>query len=162
MAIADELLKLQQLRQSGAIDEDEFRRAKERIINGKSSTGMPFMDSFLTGDAESQTRQWGMLLHLSILAGYPLPIVGFVVPILIWQLKKTELPGLDEHGKNAVNWIISAMIYGVACGILYFVFIGMILLPVLVICTVVFSIIAGIKANNGEVWKYPGAIAFFK
>jgi uncharacterized Tic20 family protein len=54
------------------------------------------------------------------------------------------------------------MIYGVACGILYFVFIGMILLPVLVICTVVFSIIAGIKANNGEVWKYPGAIAFFK
>jgi hypothetical protein len=161
MDIADELQKLQQLRQSGAIDEDEYDRAKAKILDGQPAAGMPFTGNFLSGDADSQTRQWGMLLHLSMLAGFVVPFGGFIAPILIWQLKKTDLPGLDAHGKNAVNWIISAVIYGLVCAILCFVFIGFLLLPILGVLAVAFPIVAGIKANNGEVWKYPGAIAFF-
>jgi uncharacterized Tic20 family protein len=44
-----------------------------------------------------------MLLRLSMLAGYMVPMAGLIVPIVIWQLKKAELPVLDPHGKNAVN-----------------------------------------------------------
>jgi len=40
-----------------------------------------------------------MFLHFSLLAGYVVPIAGLIAPIIIWQLKKNELPGLDEHGK---------------------------------------------------------------
>jgi uncharacterized protein len=155
MDIADELQKLQQLRQSGAISEEEYNRAKDKIL-----TGQPIMGNFLSGDADSQTRQWGMILHLSLLLSFS--AVGIVVPILIWQLKKSDLPGLDEHGKNAVNWIISAFIYSIVGFILIPVLVGIPILSILGILTVVFPIIAAIKANSGEAWKYPGAIAFLK
>ena len=111
---------------------------------------------------ESETRQWGMILHLSMLAGYAVPYAGLIAPILIWQLKKNELPGIDIHGKNAANWIISMIIYSVVCFLLAFVVIGVPLFIILCVLGVIFPIIAGIKANNGEVWKYPGAIGFFR
>lgn len=161
MNLADELQKLQQLRQSGAINEEEFQRAKEKVLSGQSAGGPAYSGSFLAGDAEMQTRQWGMILHLSQFLGYIVPFAGFVAPVLIWQLKKTELPGLEPHGKNAVNWIISALIYGVVCLILSPVFIGFLLAPILVILCIIYPILAAMKANNGEVWKYPGAISFF-
>ena len=90
------------------------------------------------------------------------PIAGVVVPILIWQLKKAELPGLDVHGKNAINWIISAFIYAGVGFILTRAIIGGPLLIVLCVLGVVFPIIAAIKANNGLVWQYPLTIQVLK
>jgi uncharacterized protein len=158
MDVATELEKLQQLRQSGAISADEYERAKARLLDAqpKSASGL------LGGDAESRARQWAMILHLSLLAGFVGPFGGFIAPVLIWQLKKDEYPAIDEHGKNAVNWIISAVIYGLGSAILCFVFVGFLLLLILGVVAVAFPLIAGIKANSGEVWKYPGAIGFFK
>ena len=103
-----------------------------------------------------------MFLHLSQLAGFVLPLAGLIVPILIWQIKKVELPGIDVHGKIVVNWIISAVLYGIGCVILLFVLVGIPLLLALLILAVVFPIVGGIKANNGETWKYPLSIAFLK
>lgn len=112
---------------------------------------------------EQETRQWALALHLSVLAGYAVPLAGLIVPILIWQLKKADLPGLDVHGKNAVNWIISHIIYAIVSVILCFACgIGIPLLVALGIVALIFPIIAGIKANEGEVWKYPMAISFLK
>jgi hypothetical protein len=111
---------------------------------------------------EQQTRQWAFFLHLSVLAGLVVPIAGVVVPILIWQLKKAELPGLDVHGINAINWMISELIYAVVGVILVDVIIGGPLLIVLCVLGVVFPIIAAIKANNGVVWQYPFSIQVLK
>jgi uncharacterized Tic20 family protein len=66
------------------------------------------------------------------------------------------------HGKNAVNWMISELIYAVVGFILVFVIIGGPLLIVLGVLGVVFPIIAAIKANNGEVWQYPLTIQVLK
>jgi uncharacterized protein len=110
-------------------------------------------------------RQWAMFLHFSLLAGI-IPglghLVAIVLPIIIWQVKKAEFPEIDAHGKVVVNWIISAIIYGIVCGLLFFVFIGLPLLIVLAALWIIFPIIGGIKANNGELWKYPLSIQFFK
>jgi len=166
MSIADDLQKLQQLRQSGAIDDHEFALAKARVLNGapeaQPDAAVPFESAWVGPTAhEQETRRWGLLLHLSVLASYALPIAGVVVPIAIWQLKKDELPKIDVHGKNAINWIISFIIYAAVCGILVPVFgIGIPLLMALGVAAVVFPIVAGIKANQGEVWKYPMAFSF--
>ena len=69
---------------------------------------------------------------------------------------------IDTHGKVVVNWIISAVIYGVACLLLTFMFIGIPLLYVLAALCIIFPIIGGIKANNGELWKYPLSIQILK
>jgi uncharacterized Tic20 family protein len=60
------------------------------------------------------------------------------------------------------NWLISALLYGVLCIPLAFVFIGFFLALALAVLGIVFPIIGGIKANNGEVWKYPLSITFLK
>ncbi len=103
-----------------------------------------------------------MLLHLSQLANFLVPLGGLIVPIVIWQVKKTELPGIDVHGKIVVNWIISALLYGIGCFILFFLLIGIPMLVALGIIAIIFPIVGGIKANNGEAWKYPLSITFFK
>jgi uncharacterized Tic20 family protein len=162
MSIADDLQKLDQLRQSGALNDDEFALAKARLLSPPPETAAPGPVAPPPLSLERQTRQWAFLLHLSMLAGFLLPLAGLIVPIVIWQLNKAELPGLDPHGKNAVNWIITEVIYALLGGLLVFFTIGIPLLIVVSVLGIVFPIIAAIKANNGEVWKYPLAISFLK
>src|SRR5271157_1172512 len=109
MNLTDELQKLEQLHQSGAIDDDEFTLAKAKLLNGSSVAApgkAPLFEEFGSDPAalDKQARQWGFLLHISVLAGFAVPIAGLIVPIVIWQLMKPTVPGIDEHGKNVVNW----------------------------------------------------------
>ncbi len=116
---------------------------------------------FATGDVEQQTRQWAMFLHFSLLAGRFVPLAGLILPIVLWQIKKTELPGIDIHGKVVANWIVSELLYLVVSIVLLFVIVGIFFLLGLLVLGVVFPIIGGIKASNGEVWRYPLSIRFF-
>lgn len=103
-----------------------------------------------------------MILHISQLSGAVVPVAGWAVPVLLWQLKKTEMPALDEHGKMVVNWIISELIYAVAGVILTVVLIGIPMLVVLGLASVIFPIIGAVKANNGELWNYPLTLKILK
>jgi hypothetical protein len=159
MNVADELQKLQQLRQSGALSDEEYAKAKAKLLNAPpGGPGVPMAPV----DMEQQTRQWAMFLHLSQLAGFLVPFAGLIAPIVIWQIKKTELPGLDVHGKIVVNWIISELLYGIVSFILVFAIVGIPLLIAVLALAIIFPILGGVKASNGEVWKYPLSIPFFK
>jgi uncharacterized Tic20 family protein len=164
MNISDELQKLQQMHQSGALSDEEFARAKEKLLGGSTEIqeGRGLFGESAPASLGQQTRQWAFFLHISQLAGFVVPLAGLIAPIVIWQLKKDELPGLDAHGKNVVNWIISEIIYLMVSVLLVFVVIGIPLLIALGVCGIVFPILGAIKANNGEVWKYPLAITFLK
>jgi uncharacterized protein len=167
MSIADELQKLDELHRAGKLSDEEFARAKATALADSASPATAAPPSTPPAEAlaeakERQTRQWAMFLHLSLLAGFLVPFAGLIVPIVIWQLKKEELPGIDVHGKVVVNWIISGIIYMIASGLLIFVLIGIPLLIALCIVGVVFPIIGAIKANDGIVWKYPLTITFLK
>jgi uncharacterized protein len=166
MTISDDLQALQQLRESGALNDDEFALAKTKLLT-EQVDAQPAWDLTAAADVgpekdDHQTRQWAFILHISVLGGFVMPFAGLIAPIVIWQLKKDELPGIDAHGKNAVNWIISAMIYAVVCVLLVFVIIGIPMLMTLGAAGVAFPIIAAIKANHGELWKYPLSITFLK
>ena len=103
-----------------------------------------------------------MVLHLSQLAVFLFPPAGLVLPILIWQIKKAEMPEIDAHGKIVANWLISALIYSAVCIPLLFVVVGYFLYIIIILGVVVFPIIGAVKASNGELWKYPLSIPFFK
>lgn len=150
MSIVEELERLQQLRDLGTMSEEEFLQAKAKLLNE------PTFDS----DIERRTRLWAMCLHLSVFAGYAAPFAGFIAPILIWQLMKEDLPGLDAHGRIVVNWIISSIIYTVVSAILCLVLIGIPMLIAVGIMAVVFPIVGAIKANEGVAWRYPLTISF--
>ncbi len=97
-----------------------------------------------------------MFIHFSVLAGWAIPLAGLIVPILLWQIKKDELPGIVPHVHVVFNWILTSLVYGVICIILTFVLIGILGFIALGIATVIFSVVGGLKANEGEVWEYPG------
>ena len=111
---------------------------------------------------ERESRQWSMFLHLSVLTGFIVPLAGLVAPIVIWQMKKDDSPKLDMHGKIMVNWVLSMILYMIVSVVLSFVVIGLPMLLALVVLNIVFPIIGGIKANNGETWRYPLSIRFMK
>ena len=107
---------------------------------------------------DRDANNWAMVLHLSQFAGYASFGLGFLVPILIWQLKKQQYPSLDEHGREVVNWMISAVIYGVICAVLWLMLIGIPLMMLLGALAVIYPIVGGIKASDGQLWRYPGTI----
>ena len=109
-----------------------------------------------------QPNQWAMFVHFSVLAGFVVPFAGLILPIILWQIKKDEIPEIDVHGKIVVNWLISAIIYSAVGVLLTFVLIGIPLLFILAGLCIVFPVIGGIKANNGEVWNYPLTIQILK
>jgi len=107
---------------------------------------------------DRDTSQWAMFIHFSILAGWIVPIGGLIVPIILWQLKKDELPGTVAHAHVVLNWIVSSLVYAMICFILTFIVIGIFGFIALGLATVIFAIVGGIKANEGELWEYPGTI----
>lgn len=107
---------------------------------------------------ERETNMWAMFLHFSILCGWAVPLAGLIVPIIIWQLKKDDLPGTVPHAYVVLNWIVTSLVYSLICFILTFIVIGVFGFIALGIATIIFSVVGGVKANNGELWEYPGTI----
>ena len=112
----------------------------------------------VTGGPSAEERQWAMFAHLSALAGLVIPFGSIIGPLVIWPIKKDTMPFVNDQGKEALNFNITVAIAAIVCWILFFVLIGMLLLPVLVILWLVFVIIATIKANEGTTYRYPFAL----
>jgi len=114
------------------------------------------------GPPSKDASTWAMFCHLAGLGWLIIPLIGGIIgPLILWQIKKDQYPFVDQHGKEAMNFQISMLIYGListvlilACGL------GLVLLPLVVIADVTFAIIAAVKAANGEGWRYPLSIRF--
>ena len=109
-----------------------------------------------------QEKQWALICHLSGLSGYLIPFGNLIVPIIIWSMKKDEMPMVDAHGKEVINFQISFTIWAAISIIFVFILIGIPLLIALLVLQVVFIIIAAIKADSGELYHYPLTIRFIK
>lgn len=112
---------------------------------------------------EAQERTWAALTHAATFTAYVTGGVGLIVgPLVMWLIKKDQMPFVDVHGKQAVNFNLSMLIYLIVAAISIFAFIGFVLFPALLIFHLVVSIIAAVKASNGEYYSYPLAIRFIQ
>lgn len=109
-----------------------------------------------------EEKQMGLFLHLSRIADAFVFPIGAILTIVLWLTQKDKMPALDAHGKMVTNWMISSFIYMFASLLLMFVLIGFFIVPVIWLLMIIFPIIGGIKANNGELWEYPLTIKFLK
>ena len=116
------------------------------------------------GGIPQSAKQWAMFCHLAALAGYiGIPFGNVVGPLIVWLIKKDEFAYVDQQGKEALNFQISLLIYCIAAtpllcvaGLAVVVWIG------LAVFGLVCLILAAIKANQGEDFKYPLCIRFIK
>ena len=159
MSMADEIEKLNQLRLSGAIAEEEYQTSKSALLNGQQVADKKPNQVVVSTQMDEKT--WAILLHLSQFCGFLIPLAGLVVPIVLWQVKKNESQLIDQHGRIVANWLVTAFIAGIVFFMLSFLLIGIPLLILLGVLCIVFPIVGAIKANDGIAWPYPGSYRFF-
>ena len=102
-----------------------------------------------------EERNMAMFCHLGAFAGFIIPFGSIIVPLVIWLMKKDESEYVDYHGKESLNFQITMFVAFVIAIILVFVIIGIPLLIGLAIFQVVMIIVAGIKASDGNYYRYP-------
>ena len=103
-----------------------------------------------------EERNWAMLSHLSALTGYiGIPFGHIIAPLIIYLMKKDESPFVAEQARESLNFQISMSIYAVISGVLVLILIGFLLLAAVWVAGVVLTVIASVKAANGEGYRYP-------
>ena len=108
-----------------------------------------------------ENQQLIVFMHLSQLFNLFSGILGFLVPLFIWQSKKTEVYELDIHGKAIVNFQISIFIIGIFCIPLIFLLgIGLIGIYLLLLISLIFPVINAIRASAGSLPNYPKIFRF--
>ncbi|MEL7306712.1 MAG: DUF4870 domain-containing protein [Pseudomonadota bacterium] len=112
--------------------------------------------------ADKEQRTWAMFCHLSALAGLLFPFGSVIGPLIIWLVKKEEMPLVAEHGRKSLNFQLTMMIAYIVCFMLMFVVVGVILLPLVALFSLIMVVVSAIKANDGKEVKYPMAIEFIK
>ncbi|TVP89191.1 MAG: DUF4870 domain-containing protein [Pseudomonadaceae bacterium] len=104
---------------------------------------------------DAEARKWALIAHLSGLIGFLIPFGSLIGPLLVWQLKKDADPFIDDQGKEALNFQITVAIAGLICVLLMVVLIGLLLIWVVIIGALVLMVIAAIKSNEGQAYRYP-------
>ena len=100
-------------------------------------------------------RTWAMLCHFSAFSGLIFPFGNFLAPLIIWLIKKEEMPFIEDQGKEVLNFQISMTIYLLISGLLCIILIGIPIVIGLVIFCFIITIIAAISANDGTPYRYP-------
>ena len=86
---------------------------------------------------------------------------GFIVPLILWLTKKDEIEGMDEHGKNVINFQVTMFliallsipgIFLLGLGILSLIWVG--------IVSFVMPIVNAVRASNGQAPSYFSTIRF--
>jgi uncharacterized protein len=118
-------------------------------------------------------RKYASWIHLAGLiggivaafsSGISLPVV-LVVVIVMWLSRRDESVFIDDHGREAVNFQISLLLYALilfpiavvlTCGI------GFILIIPIAILAIVGTASASSAAKRGEYFRYPATIRLLR
>lgn len=107
-------------------------------------------------ESDPNMRTLAMIAHLLQFAG------GFLGPLILFLIKKDD-PTTNEYAKGqmkeVLNWQFTLMIF---VFVLAITIVGLVVIPFVMIGHLVFVILNTVKANKGEIAKYPWSIKFFK
>jgi len=107
--------------------------------------------------AHGNEKIWSMLSHLSMFFG-----VGFILPLVVYLAMRKESDYVACNAREALNFHISLLIYGLCCVPLIFIVIGVPLLILLGLGSLVYAIIAAVKASEGRCYYYPLTVRLVK
>ncbi|MEK7950100.1 DUF4870 domain-containing protein [Luteolibacter soli] len=115
----------------------------------------------------NEERTWALVAHLSALSAYLTGFGMILGPLVVWLINKDSKPFAAEQAKEALNfnisWLLWGILWGVAAFILTFVLVGILMWIAFAFFGVVWTIlciIGGIKANEGVAYRYPLTIRF--
>ncbi|MCP3137715.1 DUF4870 domain-containing protein [Pyxidicoccus xibeiensis] len=121
------------------------------------------MGSFISGSPmpTQDEKTMALLAHMGTILANMVGL-GFAVPLVLMLTKGKESSFVRAHSVESLNFQITVFIAGFVSAITLCIGIGAILLPIVFVAALVFSIIAGLKANEGQLYKYPVNIRLIK
>jgi uncharacterized Tic20 family protein len=110
------------------------------------------------GPVPSDQRTMALVAHLLGI------FTGFIGALIIWLINKddTSKPFVIDQSKEALNFQITIAIAYIVSSILVVVLIGTLMLAAVWVANLVLCIMAGVKANNGEAYRYPFTLRLIK
>ncbi len=112
--------------------------------------------------SDPEERNWSLLVHLSAFAGFLFPFANIIAPLIVWLIFRARSDMVDYHGKRALNFQISMTIFIIIAVIFSFVLIGIPFLIGLSIVSVVWTIVAAVRASRGDPPGYILSINFLR
>ena len=113
-----------------------------------------------SGSASQEDRTMALIAHLLGI------VTWFIGTLVIWLISKdnSSKSFVIDQSKEALNFQITLAIAYVIAFILAVISLGLLFfVPTLVwVANLVFCIIGGVKANNGEAYRYPFALRLIK
>lgn len=58
------------------------------------------------------------IIHLSALSKFIFPLGNIIMPLIFWTINKDKSKFIDAHGKQAINFQLSILIYTIIIGFL--------------------------------------------
>ncbi len=111
----------------------------------------------------TSVRSWNALCHASALLGVVFHFPGHLLgPLIVWLAKRGDSPEIDAHGKEALNFQISMLIYNCVAAVFCLILVGFVFLAVIWVLNAIFVIIAAIQASDGKFYRYPMTIRFIQ
>jgi len=109
-----------------------------------------------------EERTWGMIAHLCAFIGWIIPFGSVIAPLVVWLMKRDQSRYVGEHALESLNFNITMAIAVAVCIVLVFVLVGIPLLIGLGLYWLVMTIVAGVKANEGVMYRYPITLRLVK
>ncbi len=97
----------------------------------------------------SDEKNLALLAHIGTWFG------GFVVPLVVWLVKKDESQFISDHAKESLNFQISLVIYFVLSVVMVFIVVGFFLLFALGVFSIITTLMATVAASSGKMYRYP-------
>jgi len=121
---------------------------------------LPREDSLCSYEPTREDRNWASLAHLSALLGLIVPLGNVLGPVLIWIFKRGQSPYVYHHASEAINFQVSMAILFVASVIALVVYVGIFLIPAVLIITFCSPLIAAKRAYRVDPYAYLFCIRF--
>ena len=112
--------------------------------------------------AASGERRAALRGHLLGLLAYPLPLVHLLVMAAWWQRARSASAFVEEHGREALNFQLSILVYLLIAFTLSLLLIGILMLPLVLLFQVVMTIEAAVQARAGHRFRYPLTFRFLR
>jgi uncharacterized Tic20 family protein len=116
------------------------------------------------GYANSEEKTWALVAHFGGAAGMFIGggLLGWVPPLIALLAKGNQSPTVRAHAVSALNFQLLWSIIALVGYILLCVAIGFVIFLAAMVIGIVFGIIAGIRANEGQVYRYPMSVNIIK
>ncbi|MCH1959980.1 DUF4870 domain-containing protein [Romboutsia hominis] len=88
--------------------------------------------------------------------------IGFIISYFVWKDYSKDSDFIARNGRRLLNFHISFFIYEIISGLLVFLLIGMVLLPLVSIAYLVLNIIAMIRYGSYRDYDFPFILNIIK